>query len=696
MASAAANEPKTTLISDQEVDSNVASDPNLWLEDVTGDRALDWVRAQNATTVKALAESDSFKKTEARIRAILDSDARIPDVGKMGPHYYNFWRDASHPRGIWRRTSLAEYRKPQPKWDVLLDLDALGKAEQVNWVWSGFDCLAPAYERCLLLLSKGGADATVVREFDLTTRRFVKDGFDLPEAKTSIGWRDLDSVYVGTDFGPGSMTSSGYPRVTKLWKRGTSIKDAKTIFEGDADDVWVYAGRDHRKGYERDVVLRGMTFFTNQAFSLKDGELSKIDKPDSADASTWRDWLLLSLRDDWKVGAKTWPKGALLAAKFDDFMAGKRDLHLLYEPGPRKSLAGFSGTKHHILVNELDMVRNKVYVLTPKDGTWQRQPLVGAPDLGTVGVGAVDPDDSDAYFMTVTDYLTPTSLYLGEVGADKPELLKSLPAFFNAGDFAVKQHLAKSDDGTEVPYFVVYRNGLKLDGSHPTLLYGYGGFEVSEVPSYRAGVGTAWLERGGVYAVANIRGGGEFGPSWHQAALKEHRHKAYEDMAAVAKDLATRGYTSAKQLGVVGGSNGGLLTGNMLSTYPDLFGAVVIQVPLLDMLRYHKLLAGASWMGEYGDPDNPEEAVFLRRYSPYHQLQADKHYPPVLLTTSTRDDRVHPGHARKMMAKLMAQGHTAYYYENTEGGHGGGADNQQLAFMSTLAYEFLWQTLAKP
>lgn len=671
-------------------------DPYLWLEEVTGAEALAWVRARNEASVKELAGSEAFTETKQQLRAIMDAKERIPSLRKRGEFYYTFWQDAEHPRGLWQRTTLAEFRKPEPKWEVLLDLDALGKAEQTNWVWSGAECLPPEHKRCLIELSKGGADAVVIREFDLESRGFVKDGFHLPEAKSIMSWRDQDSVFVGTDFGPGSMTRSGYPRIAKIWQRGTPLSAAKTIFEGQAEDVWAYAARDFSKGYERDFAGRGLTTYTNESYLLRDGATIKIDKPDSATAQTWREWILLTLREDWKVGTRTWPAGALLAGKLEDYLAGKRELQMLYEPGPRKSLDSFTPTRHHLLVNELDMVRNKLYVLTPEDGQWQRQPLAGAPELGTVFVSAVDADESDAYFMTVTDFLTPNSLYLGEVGKAQPERLKALPGFFKTDDLQAEQQLATSEDGTKVPYFIVHRKDLKRDGSHPTLLYGYGGFEISEVPYYRADVGTAWLARGGIYVVANIRGGGEFGPAWHQAALKQNRHKAYEDMAAVAKDLVKRGYTSAKRLGVSGGSNGGLLTGNMLSTYPELFGAIVIQVPLLDMLRYHKLLAGASWMGEYGDPENPEEARFLRRYSPYHQVQQDRHYPPVLLTTSTRDDRVHPGHARKLMAKLMAQGHTAYYYENIEGGHGGGADNEQLAFMDALAFQFLWQELGPP
>lgn len=668
-------------------------DPYLWLEDVTGERALDWVRARNAVTEDRLASTADFQALEARLLAILDSNERIPQVYKQGAYFYNFWRDAQNPRGLWRRTTLEEYRKREPRWDVIIDLDALARQEDENWVWRGAECLKPDYARCLVSLSRGGADATVVREFDLAARRWVEGGFQLPEAKSSVNWKDIDTVYVGTDFGPGSLTASGYPRIAKLWRRGTPLAEAALVYEGAPEDVWIAAGRDDTAGHERDYLYRGLTFFTSELYLLADGVRVRIEKPDSANAGFWREWLMIELREEWRVGGRIWPAGALLAIRLHTFLAGARDFEMIYEPGPRKSLAGWTGLRQHVLVNELDDVRNRIYVLTPTPDGWRRAPLPGAPEFGTIGVAAVDADAGDDYFMTVTGYLTPTSLYLGVVGAGAPEMLKALPAFFDAAGLRVAQYRATSADGTEVPYFVVHREGIAMDGRNPTLLYGYGGFEVSEVPSYRAGVGAAWLEKGGVYAVANIRGGGEFGPGWHQAALKANRNKAFEDFAAVARDLVTRGITSPRHLGAQGGSNGGLLMGNMITTYPELFGAIVVQVPLLDMLRYHKLLAGASWVGEYGNPDDPEEAGFLARYSPYHNVRADRRYPPVLFTTSTRDDRVHPGHARKMMALMEAQGHDVLYYENIEGGHGGAANNRQAAHMQALAWTFLWQKL---
>ena len=670
-----------------------ANDPHLWLEEVAGEKPLAWVKARNAESMAELTESELFKDLNQRLLKILDSDARIPFVSKAGDYYYNFWRDAKNKRGLWRRTTLEEYRKPKPEWETVLDLDALAAEENENWVWKGSSFLKPSYDRVLVSLSRGGADATVSREFDVTSKSFVKEGFFLPEAKSRIGWRDIDSVFVGTDFGPGSLTKSGYPRVVKEWHRGTPLDQAAPVFEGQPDDVSVSATRTKTPGYERDLVSRAITFWTNELFLRRDGKLLKIEKPEDANAFADRDLLFIELRTPWKVGETTYPAGALLAADFEGFLKGARRFDVLFEPTSRKSLAGFSSTRNHVLLNELDNVRNRLYVLTRDGGAWRRDELPGAPKLSSVSASPIEPDVSDDYFMTVTDYLTPTSLYLGTLGQGPAEKLKEGPAFFNSEGLSVTQHEAVSKDGTAIPYFQVSRSDLALDSKSPTLLYGYGGFEISMTPGYQAGTGACWMEAGGVYVVANIRGGGEFGPGWHQAALKQNRHKAYDDFTAVAEDLIRRKVTSPEHLGIMGGSNGGLLMGNMLTRRPDLFHAIVCQVPLLDMRRFNKMLAGASWMGEYGNPDIPQEWEFIRTFSPYHNVSKAAKYPRTLFTTSTRDDRVHPGHARKMVAKMKDQGHDILYYENIEGGHGGAADNKQAAFMSALAYTFLWKQL---
>ncbi|MBB3275798.1 MULTISPECIES: prolyl oligopeptidase family serine peptidase [unclassified Pseudoxanthomonas] len=674
--------------------NNVANDPYAWLEEVEGQKQLDWVRAQNAKAEAEIASTPEFKQLEASILAILDSDAKIPGVQKIGPYYYNFWKDKQHERGLWRRTTLEEYRKPQPQWETVLDLDALNKAEGKNWVWHGADCRKPDYTRCLIALSRGGADADETREFDLTTKTFLKDGFYRPEAKGGLGWKDADTVYVFTDFGDGSMTTSGYPRIVKEWKRGTPLSAATVVYEGKPDDMYIAAFHDDTPGFQRDFVSRTLAFYNDELFLRgADGKLVKIDVPNSVNKGAFREWLTLELREPWTVGGKTYKAGSLLVAKLDDFMAGKREFDVLFEPTDRTSLASFTFTRHHLVLNVLEDVKNKLSVLTPGEGGWKKSEFVGAPAFGTLGVSAVDSDESDAVWLTATDYLTPTTLSLADIGK-QPEQLKTMPTFFDASKDVIEQHFATSKDGTKVPYFVVRPKDLKLDGNTPTLLYGYGGFEVSLTPAYSGAVGKGWLEKGGVYVVANIRGGGEYGPRWHQAALKANRHKAYEDFAAVAQDLVARKITTASRLGTQGGSNGGLLMGNMLTQYPELFGAIVVQVPLLDMKRYSHLLAGASWMAEYGNPDTADWD-YIRTFSPYHLFDPAKTYPATLFTTSTRDDRVHPGHARKMMAKMLEANKDVRYYENIEGGHGGAANNAQAAHMSALAYTFLWQQLAK-
>ena len=536
---------------------------------------------------------------------------------------------------------------------------------------------SPGISRALISLSRGGADAAVVREFDIEKKAFIPDGYTLPEAKSRVSWRDADSVFVGTDFGPGSLTDSGYPRIVKEWKRGTPLAEAAVVFEGRTEDMASAPTASLTPGFERDIIVRPPTFFTNETFLRRDGKLVKIDKPDDATASFHREWMLVRLRTDWTVGGKTYPAGALLAIDLEAFLKGDRTFDVLFEPTERKSLAGFSPTRHFILLNELDNVRSRIEVLSHRDGKWQREPMAGLPEFVEAGASAVDSDDSDDYFLNTTGFLTPTTLSMGTAGGAPAVMLKHLPAYFDAKGLAVSQHEAVSKDGTRIPYFQVGAADLALDGCRPTLLTGYGGFQIPRLPSYSGTVGAAWLEKGGVYVVANIRGGGEFGPQWHRAALKANRHKAYEDFIAVAEDLIARKVTSPEHLGISGRSNGGLLMGNMLTRRPDLFGAIVCGSPLLDMKRYSHLLAGASWMGEYGNPDVPEEWTFIRTFSPYHNVEKSAKYPRMLITTSTRDDRVHPGHARKMAAKMRDQGHNVIYYENIEGGHAAAADNTQ-------------------
>lgn len=669
------------------------ADPYRWLEDVSGEKSLAWVKDHNSIAEKELQANASYASLNDRIKTIINSRDRIPYVSKHGEYYYNFWMDEQHVRGIWRRTTLEEYKKAEPKWETVIDVDQLAKDEKENWVWGGADCLYPKEERCLISFSRGGGDSHVIREYDISKRAFIEDGFKLPEAKGSLSWIDQNTVLVSTDFGPNTMTDSGYPRLIKEWKRGTPLDQAKLVYEGKKEDVSVSAYKDFTPGHEHVFVNRGMTFYTDETF-VRDakGNLVKIDKPDDANVFTVHDQIVFTLRSDWTVGGKTYPSGSLLAADYKKYMAGERKLDSLFTPSATRSLAGVSSTKNVVIVNELDKVKSHLYEMKHVGGKWLRRDI-DAPAFGSLGVQPLDPYKSDDYGLIVTDFLTPSTLYLAHAGTDKREPLKAMPSFFDASNLTVAQNEATSKDGTKVPYFIVKAKDSKDDGSNPTLLYGYGGFEISETPSYSGITGEAWLKKGGVYVLANIRGGGEFGPQWHKAALKENRQKAYDDFAAVAEDLIARKITTPRHLGIMGGSNGGLLVSAVMVQRPELFNAVVCQVPLTDMRRFNQLLAGASWMGEYGDPDDPKQWEYISKYSPYHNVFADRKYPRVFFTTSTRDDRVHPGHARKMAALMMEQGHDVLYWENTEGGHGGAANNEQRARMWSLTYSFLLNQL---
>ncbi|MEU8518822.1 prolyl oligopeptidase family serine peptidase [Streptomyces sp. NBC_01216] len=664
-------------------------DPYLWLEDVEGEAALAWVAERNAETSAALTAGAGFAPLRERLREVLDASDRIPYTTRRGAHLYNFWRDADHVRGLWRRTTLEQYRKDVPEWEVLLDVDALAAAESEKWMWAGARVRSPEHDRALVCLSRDGGDAVVVREFDLATGTFVEDGFEVPEGKTRIGWIDADTVFVGADLGPGSLTEAGYPRTVRRWRRGTRLEDAPLVFEADRSDVSAWGSHDSTPGYERDFVGRSLDFFRGEQHLLTaDGTLLRIDVPDDAEAYAHRRHLIVTLKSDW-LGH---PSGTLLAFGFDAFLAGDRTAEVLFTPDRRTALAGHSWTRRHLILETLRDVTTHLEILTPlPDGGWTRAPRTDVPALSAVSVVDTDPDVSDEFFLDVSGFLQPSALHRGVIGDDS-EILREVPARFDATGLSVEQFFATSRDGTRVPYFVVGPDHT-VAGPGPALLYGYGGFEVSLTPFYSAVTGRAWLERGGTHVVANIRGGGEYGPAWHQAALGADRIRAFDDFAAVAADLVARGITTPGMLGAVGGSNGGLLMGAMLTRYPELFGALVAQVPLLDMLRFHRLLAGASWIAEYGDPDDEADRAHLSALSPYHRLTPDGAYPPVLLMTSTRDDRVHPGHARKTAARLRELGHPVLFHENTGGGHAGAGDNEQAAHNQALVYTFLWQHL---
>ena len=678
-------------------------DPYLWLEDVQGERALAWVRERNAATEARLQADPRFEPGVKAVLRVLDSADRIPAVSRRGAWLYNLWQDASHRRGLWRRTTLDEYRQADPRWETVIDLDALGEAEGENWVWGGATCLGPDYRHCLVQLSRGGADATVVREFDTVDKRFVDGGFQVPEGKTRVTWIDADHVYIGADTGAGSLTDSGYPRTIRRWTRGQPLAQAPVVFEGERRDVSVYAWVDHTPGHERTGFGRYLSMYDSASSLLVDGRVVPLDKPRDAALSFWRDRVLLQLRSDWTVpvagGTRTWPRGSLLVGSAAAYLEGRRDFTALFTPIATRALSGWTATRSTVVLNVLDNVSSRLEEWRPAADGWQQRE-VASQALGSLSVGALhDPqvvDDplAEHYLVNASSFLEPDALQLGRTGSDRRETLKALPAFFDATGMRAEQRFATSKDGTRVPYFVVWPRNARPDGRNPTLLYGYGGFEVSQRPGYLPVVGSTWLAQGGVWVMANIRGGGEFGPQWHQSALKANRQRSYDDFAAVAEDLVARGVTRPEHLGIQGGSNGGLLVGAVMLQRPELFGAVVCQVPLLDMKRYHRLLAGASWMAEYGNPDIAAEWEVIARYSPYHNVRRDQKLPAVLFTTSTRDDRVHPGHARKMAARMLEQGHAPLYWENIEGGHGGAADNAQRARMRALEQTFLWQQLA--
>ena len=669
-------------------------DPYLWLEDVEGARAVAWVEAENARTLAAFAGPE-FEQDRAAFRAILAAPDKIPYASKRGEFLYNLWQDKDNPRGIWRRTTLESYRTPTPTWTNLIDVDELGRKESENWVWHGCSTFPPDHRRGLVVLSRGGADATVIREFDLDSRTFVADGFTLPEAKGPAAWADANTLYVVRPHGEGHATASGYARTVRRWRRGTPFAEAETVFEGRTSDVFAVVGVDHERGFERTFVGRQIAFFEEERFLLgPDGRLRQVDLPTDAIWFTHREWLTVRLRSPWKPKDREFPADSLIVIRFEAFMSGDRSFDLLFEPSERRTIRSAAWSKSRLALSILDNMRTRIQIAEPSAAGWTLTALPGVAETETVDMWSLGDDgaeSSETFLLTREGFLEPTSLHIVEPGRG-PEPLKRLPPRFSASGLAVTQHEAVADDGVRIPYFQVGPQDLRLDGSTPTILYGYGGFLVSLLPGYTVDVGKAWLERGGLYVVANIRGGGEFGTAWHKAGMREGKKRAQDDFAVVAADLIRRRVTSAEHLACHGGSNGGLLVANMLTRYPELFGAVWCQIPLLDMRRYSKLLAGASWIAEYGDPDKPEDWAFIKGFSPYHLAQAGKPYPPVLLWTSARDDRVHPGHARKMAARLEEFGHKVFFYEPHEGGHGA-SDFEQTAHMWALGYAFLRRTI---
>ncbi|MDR7083738.1 prolyl oligopeptidase [Arthrobacter ginsengisoli] len=727
-------------------------DENIWLEEIYGEEQLAWVREQNARTEELLEDAE-YTSLEDSILEVLDSTDRIAMVGKRGDWYYNFWKDRANPKGLWRRTSWDSYRSGSPEWDLLLDVDALAAAEGEEWVFHGANFLRPAtggtHRRALLSLSPDGGDANRYREFDVESRSFVDPaagGFDLPTAKGNVSWLDADTLLVSSTAEGLPSTTSSYARTGVKLRRGGSLTAAERLFEIPEDHMMALVAHDSTPGFERTFAVDWISFFEKTTSVLRDGQWVQLDVPADVNLSSHRGWLLFRPQQDWTVGGTSYPAGSLLAADFEAFLAGGRELSVLFTPDEHTSLQSWSWTRDFLLLNLLRDVSSEIRVLDPQqpgtDAAWAATVLDACPPLHDVNAYAVDDedtaDDSDDdgtdgaapvaegeapgagndFWLVATGFTTPSTLTRGTLkrgdrgGVDSThEVIRSSPSFFNEGAYEVQQHFAVSRDGTRVPYFQVASRDLALDGQNPTQLSGYGGFEISRTPAYSGAIGRAWLERrtgesagnggeaphtrGGVYVVANIRGGGEYGPSWHRAALQDKRHRAYEDFAAVAADLISRGVTSRARLGCVGGSNGGLLVGNMLTTYPELFGAVSCGVPLLDMRRYSKLSAGYSWIAEYGDPDVPEQWDFIKTFSPYHLLRDGVDYPETFIWTATSDDRVGPVQARKMAARMQAMGiPNVWFHEALEGGHAGASDNRQAAALQSRSQHFLWRSLA--
>ena len=676
-----------------------ATDPYLWLEEVEGERAMAWVNEHNTRSLGVLQGDPRYEGLHDQALALVQARDRIPAPGfTHDGHIDNFWQDAAHVRGIWRRTTVDSYRTDAPEWETILDLDALSTAEGKNWVYKGASCLPPEERLCLISLSDGGKDAVVVREFDSVSRTFVDGGFELPESKGGVTWVDADTLLIARDFGEGTLTSSGYPMIVKRLKRGQSIDQAETLFTGQPSDVSVGGGvlRDADGAIQAVIINRGVSFYESETHLLNaDGTTTRLQLPAKSDINALvQGQLVVTTNQDWTApSGQEFRTGDVFAWNLDAWLADQSArARLIIRPGARESVEGINATRNKLVVALYEIVRGAAYVYTPNpSGEWARTRL-DLPANSTVGLGSASEQD-DRIFVSVAGYLSPSTLSLVDAATGEMAQVKTIPPKFDASGMTVEQFEARSADGTMIPYFVVHKTDMPLDGTNATLLYGYGGFQSSMLPGYSPTVGKLWLERGGVYVVANTRGGGEFGPNWHEAALQENRQRAHEDFQAVASDLIARNITSQPHLGIMGGSQGGLFMGAMLTQRPDLINAAVIQVPLFDMFRFHRLLAGASWRAEYGDPDIPEQRAWIGEYSPYQNLRAGQPYPEVFIHTSTKDDRVHPGHARKAAARLEELGYPVLFYENTDGGHAAGANLRETARRIALEYTYLTRRL---
>jgi prolyl oligopeptidase len=661
-------------------------DPYLWLEEIEGQRATAFADRQSKTTLEKFGTA-GFAADRDTLAAIYDRPDNIPFVSRRGGFLYNLWKDANSPRGIWRRTTLDEFRKPDPNWETLLDVDKLAADENADWILSWVEIL---HGRAMLSLSRGGSDAVTLREFDIDARSFVTDGFVLPEAKGSAGWLDADTLLLSSAFGEGMATTSGYGRTIRLWRRGTDVGQAPVVFETTPDSMGVFTDVDRTAAIPRIWFVERLGFFdVNLWLGDEAGARTRLDLPTDIWMEAHQDWLVVKRRTAWTVGGQAHAPDTVLGISLSAFLAGERDFTIVFEPAPRRALQGFFWSAGRLVLPILDELKPVFEVLTPSATGWARTGLPGLPKIGVVDVWRLDTEESESngdLLANLQDPLTPSSLMLIESFA-APALLKRAPRTFSAAGLVATQHEAISIDGERIPYI---QTGPEAEtGDAPVYMSAYGGFGHSERPYYNSAIGKLWLERGGTSVQANIRGGGEFGTRWHDAGRYAGKRLSHDDFAAVAADLVRRGVTRADRIAAEGGSNGGILISNMLTRYPERFGALFCTIPLIDMRRYTKLLAGASWIAEYGDPDKPEEWAWLQTYSAYHAAVPGKRYPPILLATTRRDDRVHPGHARKMAAKLQAMGYEAYFYELGAGGHGYGKDNKARAGFTALGFTFL-------
>ncbi|MBN2522074.1 MAG: S9 family peptidase [Bacteroidales bacterium] len=668
-----------------------ADDPFLWLEDVEGEKQLEWVTSHNDRTLDYITKIDGYQERYEFLYDMLTSDDKLPYPRMHGDYIYNFWQDENNPRGLWRRIAYADYLESKHNWETVIDIDQLCKEEQTNWAFDGTYFLYGNDRDCAVRLSKGGSDAVVIREFDLKRKVFIEGGFYVAEAKSGFEWIDESTVYVATDFGDGTLTYSGYPRIVKRWMRGTSIKEAETVLEVSEEDLSAGMNVIYTEDQRHEMLISAHDFYNIDVFYIRDNKSIELNLPDNFRFEIFKDKAIVQPLVDWQFGEQMILKGTVVSVELSSLLEKKYDYQVMLENRRGMSVESIDITSECVLVNTMNNIKSELLKFRYKNDIWISE-VVDLPENGLIEIMEAD-RNKKSYFLTYESPVQPTGLYVDNEDGEKPKKIMSLPDYFNTDDIAVDQNWVESKDGTRIPYFVIHKREMEYNADNPVIQYGYGGFQISEKPYYSGSRGKLWLEKGGVYVIANIRGGGEFGPDWHLSAIKENKQRSYDDFIAVTEDLIQRKITSPQKIGIYGGSNGGLLVGAVMVQRPDLYKAVACFVPLLDMKRYSKLLAGNSWMAEYGNPDIPEEWAYISKYSPYQNVKKEVNYPVVLFLTSTRDDRVHPGHARKMTALMEEMGYNVYLFENTEGGHGASYTPDHMAKVSAMYYSFFYDQL---